>query len=124
MGRTLSTDLQNILAAQSRDAEMYIDITFPGSVEEFHLSTAPLTIGVVDYVNDVESVREIKQSLEAPSDRVGVVIQNKDRVLGLHVKANPSLWQMAEAVIGRQYRSGSLSATLELFRGAIQPPFV
>ena len=124
MGRSLSTDLQNILASQSREAEMYIDITFPGSEDVFRFATAPLTIGDVDYVNDVESVREIKQTLEAPSDRVGVVIQNKDRVLGLHVKANPSLWQRAESVISRQYRSDSLTASLELFRGAIQQPFV
>lgn len=126
MSRTLSGTLSSILALPKRDIQWTIDLTFPDATS-FKFATAPLTIsGRGTYTNDLEDVGDIRQSLEAPADNVSIGIQNKDRVLGLHVATYWQKWRKAEAVIGRYYRdqvpSPSLTEWIEMFRGSVQQP--
>lgn len=126
MSRTLSGTLTSILALPARDIQWTIDLTFPDATS-FKFATAPLTIsGLGTYINDLEDVGDIRQSLEAAADNVSIGIQNKDRVLGLHVASFWQKWRKAEAVIGRYYRdqvpSASLSEWIEMFRGSVQQP--
>ncbi|MEO8648069.1 MAG: hypothetical protein ABI539_02770, partial [Acidobacteriota bacterium] len=126
MGLSLSTTMINILGAAARDVQYTIEVSFPdASVLRF--ATAPLTIAGNAYSNELESVKEIRRTLESPTDRVGVALQNKDHVIGLHVEANRAKWLKAEAVIGRLYRDAvglGLSQWIEMFRGSIQQPIV
>lgn len=124
MGRSVSANMTTILAGAERKIDCTIEITFPDA-SYFRYATAPLTIGPKTYTNDLESVREIRQTLEAPVDRLAVALQNKDRVLSLDIAANYPKWRKAEAVIGRYYRGGTNLATtewVEMFRGAVQQP--
>ncbi|HUF02779.1 MAG TPA: hypothetical protein VMM38_01245 [Aridibacter sp.] len=124
MGRTLTSDLQNILAASARTVEYTIEILFPKNATKY-LATAPLTIASQAYTNDLESVSEIRQTLENPADRVRLALQNKDGVLGLNLGGNEEEWRGATAIIGRYYEDKvglGLSAWIELFRGTIQIP--
>lgn len=125
-GRTLSGTLSSILALAERDIQWTLDLTFPDATS-FKFATAPLTIsGRGTYTNDLEDVGDIRQSLEAPADNVSIGVQNKDRVLGLHVATYWQKWRKAEAVIGRYYRdkvpSPALSDWIEMFRGSVQQP--
>lgn len=124
MGRTISSNLNTILTAVDRKIDWTLDINFPDSTN-LKFATSPLSIAKGDYTNDLESVREIRQILQGPTDRVGVAIQNKDRIIGQHVDDNLDLWRKAEAVIGRYYVGGtgmSVTDWIEMFRGAVQIP--
>ncbi len=129
MGRVISGTLATIIAPGKREIDYTIDITFPDA-SEFHFGTSPMTgVNGHTYTNDLQKVGEIRQTWEAPADQVSISLQNRDRVLGQHLAANPTLWQSANAVVGRNYyqvnpdgtRSGS-TAWIEMFRGAIQQP--
>lgn len=121
MSRAISTDLQTILDAPTREIDWTLDITFP-TITRLRLATAPLVLSSNTYTNDLEAVSEIRQTLEAPTDRVNIGLQNKDEVLGLHVANNLAEWQKAEAVVTRVYRSAGLQVVFEMFRGAVQKP--
>lgn len=124
MGRTLSTTMQAIFADDDREIDWTAEITFPDATY-FRFATSPLTISSNAYTNEIESVGEIKQSIDAPVDRVRVALQNKDRVLGTHVATYWQKWRRAGIVIGRLYRGGpglALSEWTEMFRGSIQKP--
>lgn len=129
MPRTVPGTLATIMAQPKRDFDWTIDITLPATA--FHFATSPLfSVNGNNYTIDLETVSQIRQTLEAPTDNVTVAIQNKDLVLGQHVVANVDAWHQANAVIGRNYyqisdttgqRTG-VSAWLEMFRGAVQQP--
>lgn len=121
MGRSLSTTMQNILASSGRSIDYTLDLTFPDATS-YKFATSPLSIAKGDYTNDLESISEIRQTIEAPVDRVAIGIQNKDRVLGLHVAANWRLWRKCDVTIGRYCTSGILAEWVEMFRGTVQQP--
>jgi hypothetical protein len=124
MGRPLSTTMQNILAASRRSIDSTLQLTFPDSTV-FRFASAPVTVGGNVFTNDLESVSEMRHSLETSIDSVSVAIQNKDRVLGLHVAQYWQKWRNAEVVIGRQYKDKDglgLTDWIEVFRGAVQRP--
>lgn len=125
MPRTISSDLATILADPTRKMNWTLVVTLPDTTI-LRYATAPLTISGNAYANDLESVREIRQSIGGPIDRVGVALQNKDGVLGLAVAADPDLWRRAEAVIGRHYKNidGTLTAWKQMFSGTFQQPMV
>lgn len=123
MGRTLSSDLQDILAAPTREIDWTLDVVFP-AIDPLRLATSPLTLVKGEYSNDLENVSEIRQTLESATDQVNVQIQNKDQVFGLHVANNLNEWRKAEAVIGRVYRGAAKEEWIEMFRGAVQKPEV
>lgn len=123
MGRSFSNSA--ILTGAVRQIDHTLDLVFPDA-STFKFATAPLTIsGRGTYTNDLETVSELRQTLESPVDRVGVGIQNVDRVLSLHIAANWQKWRRAEATLGRYYKGGDgLAATewTEMFRGVVQQP--
>ncbi len=121
MSRAISSDLQTILDAPTREIDWTLDVTFP-TITRLRVATAPLVLSSNTYTNDLEEVSEIRQTIEAPTDRVKCGLQNKDDVLGLHVANNLAEWQKAEAVVNRVYRSGGLQVVFEMFRGAVQQP--
>jgi hypothetical protein len=119
--------MDQILAGQTRDIDWTIELTFP-DVTGFKFATSPITISRGTFTNDLETISEIRQTLDAAVDRVTVGIQNKDRVIGLDVAANWRKWRNCEAVIGRVYyetiagtRTG-VSEWIEMFRGTVQQP--
>lgn len=127
MGRTLSTDLSNLLTLPERRIDYTLLLTFPdASVKRF--ATAPLTLTGVPagtYTNDIESVGEIRYTLEAPADRFSIALQNKDRVLSIDLATNWQKWRTAEALIGRYYRDPDdvlPAAWIEMFSGSVQQP--
>ncbi len=122
MGRTLSSNMEAILSASKREIDYTLALAFPD--ETLHYATASLTVDSVFYNPYLESVGEVRQTLEAPIDRVEVKVQNKDRVLGLHVAANWEKWRSATAIIGRLYRAEGLTEWVEVFRGMVQRPDV
>lgn len=119
--------MQAILADRNRKVDYTLDIYFPDATS-FSFATAPLdfvTGRIASYTNDLETVGDINRTIESPVNSVSVGIQNKDRVLGLHVATYWQKWRTAEAVIGRYYRGGAdfaLAEWIERFRGAIQKP--
>lgn len=124
MSRTLSSTMTSIFAGSSRKIDWTLDLTFPDA-SVFRYATAPLTILSNTYSNDLESVGEIQQSLDAPVDRVRIAVQNKDRVLGQHVANYWQKWRRATVVLGRYYRGGTNLALAEwksMFTGAVQKP--
>lgn len=127
MGRTLSSTLDQILAGATRDIDWTVELTFPDETG-FKFATSPLVFSRGTFTNDLEEVSEIRQTLEAAVDRVSLAIQNKDRVLGLHIAANWQKWRNCQAVIGRMYyevaggqRTG-VQEWIETFRGTVQQP--
>lgn len=121
MGRTLSSNLTTILSLPERQIDYFAKITFPTEMT-LYLATNSLTISSQAYSNYIENATEIKQTIENPTDRVTLAIQNKDRVLGLHLAAEWREWQRAEAIISRQYRGGGLTENIEMFGGVVQQP--
>ncbi len=124
MARAINANLQTILFNSGRGAEGTVEIYFPGK-DVLRFATAPLTIGAEVYSNDVESIAEIRQTLENPSDRVRIALQNKNGVLGLHLADNREEWREATAVIGRYYKDKAdlgLAEWTELFAGSVQKP--
>lgn len=116
--------MQSIFAGSDRQIDWTAELTFPDA-SVFRFATSPLTVAGNAFTNDLETVGEIKQTLEAPIDRVRVAVQNADRVLGQHVAVHWRKWRKAEIVIGRLYRGGvglALSEWKEMFRGAVQKP--
>lgn len=124
MGQPLSPTMTSIFAGLDRKADQTIVLSFPDA-SVFRFATVPLSLGGHVYDNSLQNVGEIRRSLETATDSVGVGIQNRDRVLGLHVAEHWQKWRKAEAVIGRFYRGGDglmLTEWVERFRGAVQQP--
>ena len=121
MGRDITPTLQSILDSGFYEINKTVELVFPNQAS-FKLATAPLEILKGSFTNDVESVSSIKQSLESPTDRVSVRLQNKDRVLGLDIASSWQQWRSAEAIIGRFYDNSSDSEWIEMFRGTVQAP--
>lgn len=121
--RSLSTTMQAIFEAKTRMIDYTLDLLFPDGTS-LHFATSPLTL-IVPYTNDLETVSEIRQTLESVTDQVSVTLQNKDRILGLHVANYWQKWQKAQATVGRLYQDGDgsgLQEWKEMFRGAVQQP--
>lgn len=125
MGEPLSPTMTRIFAGRRRKPAVTLDLTFPDATS-FRFASARLTIpGRGTYTNDLENVGDINRTIESPLNSVSIGIQNKDRVLGLHVATYWQKWRKAEAVIGRYYRGGddyALTEWVERFRGAVQKP--
>ncbi len=130
MPRTISGTLASILSPARRDIDWTLDLVFPDATA-FHFATSPLTsVNGNNYTNDLETVSQIRQTMQGPVDNVSIAVQNRDRVLGLHVAANWQIWRKAQAVIGRYYyqisdTTGARTGTntwIEMFRGAVQQP--
>lgn len=113
--------MASILSASKREIDFTLVLTFPDATV-LRFATSPLVISAQTYSNDLENVGEIRQTLETPIDRISVSLQNKDRVLGLHLASYWQKWRKAKAVVGRQYRSGTLTADVEMFNGVVQQP--
>lgn len=121
--RTLSGTLEAIFENPSREIDHLVMIVFP-TRPTLRMATAPLTAMSETWTNDVNAIGELRHSLESPVDRVSVRLQNVDGVLAADILAHYEEWQRAECVIYRQYRSGSLTETVEMFRGGVQRPEV
>lgn len=127
MGQTLSTTMQAILADQDRKITKTLDVIFPDATS-FRFATGPNNLNIAGrgvYTNDLEHVGDINRTIESPVNSVSIGIQNKDRVLGLHVATYWQKWRTAEAVVGRFYRGGpdyALTEWNERFRGVVQRP--
>ena len=120
MGRTVSSNLATILAGP-RQIDYLLDLTF-ADASVLRYATSTLKLGVLTYANRLENIREIRQTSEAVPDRVGVELENVDRVLSLHLAANWEKWRTCEAVLKRHYRGGdgfATTETVEVFRGEI-----
>ena len=115
----MSANLISIFADAARQIHYLLDITFP-SVAPLRLATDDLQKSLIDYDNKIESVSEIRQTIEMPIDRVNLTISNKDLFFDTHLAINFFEWQKAEAVLYRRYFSAdeSLSEDVEVFRGA------
>ncbi len=123
MSRSVPPNLVTILAGP-RQIDYTVELTFPDA-SVLRYATSPLTIGGNVYLNALENVREIRQTLDAAPDRVGVELQNEDRVIGQNVATNWLKWRTAIAVVGRFYQGGANFATsqwVEMFRGGVQQP--
>lgn len=124
MGRTVSTDLQNLLDLTSCETQTTLDLYLTDS-SEIHVATAALTdddTGTFDYTDDLRRSNELQQSVGTPPNRGSVIIQNIDKVFGGYVTGEDLVH--AEAVIGRFYRdeNGVLPGVwVELFRGEAFP---
>jgi hypothetical protein len=124
MGRDLSTNLQTILAASAHGIDQTLQLIFPDATT-FRYATAPLTLGGNAYSNDLENVGEMRYSLDSSIPSLSVGLQNKDRVLGLHVANHWQKWRNAEVIIGRNYSDKmglGLSEWIEMFHGVVQRP--
>jgi hypothetical protein len=127
MGQAFSTTMHAIMADRNRKIPITIDIVFPDSTS-FRFATGPNNLSIPGrgvYTNDLENVGDINRTIESPVNSVSVGIQNKDRVLGLHVATYWQKWRTAEAVIGRFYQGGdsyALTEWVERFRGVVQKP--
>lgn len=121
--RNVSGTLAEILAAKERKIDYSILISFPDG-SALNCATFPVTKSSVFYPNDLESVGELRQTLESPTDKVKIALQNKDKVLGVHLAQYWAKWRKAEAVVERLYRTpnNSLQQWVEFYRGAIQQP--
>ena len=128
MGRTISGTLAGILAGTKRDLDYTLDLVF--SDQSFYFATSPIaSLNGNTYTNDLATPSEIKNTLEAPTDGVGISLQNLDRVLGQHLATYWQKWRTAAAVVGRNYyavgsdgvRTGT-SAWVEMFRGSVEQP--
>ncbi|MBK8810721.1 MAG: hypothetical protein IPN69_08315 [Acidobacteria bacterium] len=117
MARVLSTDLQTILAGDTREIVWTADISFP-TIDSLRLSSEPIDL----YSNDLNDTSEIRLTMESPADRVGLQFQNVDGVLGRHLVDNLAEWLNAECVVGRLYRGSGLEEWIELFPGVVQQP--
>src|SRR5690606_2730115 len=108
----VSSNLATILAGP-RQIDYVLDLNFPDA-SVLRYATSPLNIGGNDYTNRLENVREIRQTQESVPDRVGIQLQNVDRVMSAHLAANLNKWRTCEAVLKRYYRGGAGFATTEL----------
>ena len=121
MARTIPSGLQDLLDLPSCETQTTLDLTLVDTTE-YHVATAELTVGAVDYTADLRRSNELKQTVFSPPDRGGVIIQNVDKVFGGYVVAEDLV--KAEAVIGRYHAdpAGVLPAVwVELFRGEAMP---
>lgn len=126
MPRTLSVDLQDILALPTRKIIITSQIDFPNNSSMYFSSEDYTDSKSQVFLNYLEKVSENKQTLENPTDRITLSFQNKDKALGLDLAANLSEWQEAQCIVGREYLNddGSLTDWVETFRGAVQQPVV
>src|SRR4051812_21122941 len=99
MGRTISTDLQNLLDAGACSTSTTLDL-YLVNLSEVHVTTreAAVTIGGVAYSTDLRMGKELKQSVSNTPDRVNVTIQNVDKTFGANVTSE--LLTHAVAVFG------------------------
>lgn len=123
MARTISTDLADILADPTRGLDWTLDITLP-TAEVLRFATSPMTLDGHDYTNKLQGIREIRQQLSGPIDRVNITLENMDQELGLAIGAAYDDWRRSEAVIGRYYYSQDrvLKEWIQMFSGTIQQP--
>lgn len=121
MARTVSTDLQNLLNLDRCETQTTLDLTL-ADTSEIHVATKAVTVGAVNYTDDLRFLNEIKQTVGSSPDRVVATIQNVDKVFG-GIVIDEDLVK-AVAVVGRLYRdpNGVLpQAWVELFRGQLRP---
>lgn len=121
MGRSVSTDLQNLLNLGGCKTDTTLDL-YLANASELHFATDSFTANSEVYTPDLVAASEIKQALVDSTDRVQATIQNVTKTLGVSVSEEDLA--RAEAVIGRYYRdpAGVLpSVWVELFRGTVTP---
>lgn len=121
MGRTVSTDLQNLLNLDRCETQTTLDLTL-ADMSEIHVATEAFTANSNNYAADLRVTNEIKQSIGSSPDRVIATIQNVDKVFGGTVTAEDLVKAVAQ--VGRYYRdpNGVLpSVWVELFRGQLRP---
>lgn len=125
MARTIPSDVTTILGNATHQVEQTCLITFPDA-SIFTWATSNLSsVAGRNWTNYLESIGDIRQTLEAPADQVNVAVQNKDRTPGLHLSQNWLQWRQATAILGRLYlyETRSSSGTwFEMFRGSVQQP--
>jgi hypothetical protein len=116
--------MQNILAASAHGIDQTLQLIFPDATT-LRYATAPLNLGGNVYTNDLENVGEMRYSMDSSIPSVSAGLQNKDRVLGLHVANYWQKWRNAEVIIGRNYYDKvglGLSEWIEMFHGVVQRP--
>lgn len=125
MPRDYPTNLQNIYTSGLYEIDYYMTITFP-NLAPYFVATKVYNDGKEDFSNDVESVKQLRQTLENATDQVGVELQNADGALGLSIATNYLEWQSAQVEIYRIYADASLNNYADsvafFFGGAMQQP--
>ena|GEM_PF-2580419 len=119
MGRTVSSDLQDLLDLESCKTHTTLDL-YLTDTSEFHFATDEFSIDGRDYTKDLVSADQLKQSISSSTNRVNVLIQNVDKVFG-GIVANEDLIRSV-AVLGRYYydEKGVIDPLwVELFRGEL-----
>ena len=124
MGRSVSTDLQDLLDLASCETHTTLDIYPVTEDRPLHCTTMAggFSHGGIDRTDDLRSTTEIKQTINSQVNRVTAILQNVDKIIGGSI-TDESLVK-AEAVIGRFFRdeNGVLDDVWEeLFRGQIVP---
>jgi hypothetical protein len=121
VGRSVSSDLQNLLDLGACETQSTFDI-YPVASSNSYFSTKAHNVFSITRTNDLRSVGEIKQAIGSQTDRVKASIQNIDMAIGVPVTAETYI--KAAAVVGRYYNDprGILPAVwVELFRGEMVP---
>lgn len=121
MGRSVSSDLQDLLDLPSCETQTTLDLTL-ADTSEIHVATDAVTVGAIDYSADLRKTNELRQTTVAPPDRVVASIQNVDKVFGGRVTDEDLI--KAAAVVGRRYSdpAGVLpSVWVQLFTGEAFP---
>lgn len=122
MPRSISPQLAALLALPSLETQSTLVLTYSDGVTVKRLATADLTIGGQHFTPFLKRVGEIQQSLAKTVDRVGITLQNVDKLFGLDIAGEASALDMAEAVVGRFFRNPrdeSQTAHANLFRGRV-----
>jgi hypothetical protein len=114
MPRTISSTLATILALPSPEVHSTVLIV-AASGEEKRFATRELDIAGESFSGGLKSIGEIKQSLTGSTDRVSVIIQNVNRLLGRDLASG---WlNFAEIIVGRYFAGNGQTAHVEMFRG-------
>lgn len=122
MGRNFPANLQTILGG-AHDAHWLLDLTFPTRPAQYFASKPMSYLGNT-YSNKLTSVRELRQTLEAPLDRVSIELANHDTLLGKDWYQYQDEWAQAVAILRRQYTGQGLTETIIFFNGAVYQPNV
>jgi hypothetical protein len=119
--QAIHAERRNPVANRENYLEQVVEISF-NNITSLYFATSPLIIGANTYKNSVESVSEVKQTLDKPINRVSIQLQNKDNVLRLHYENNRNEWLNAKAVYYRYLISDSLNLKekISYFRGAVE----